>query len=308
MLTKQERIEGGLVGMLIGDALGVPYEFHCPEHLPFWDELEMLSPPGFPRSYPLVAPGTWSDDGAQALCLLESLLECETVNLDDFAERLLRWFDKGHLAVDNFVFDIGLQTNQALNRIRKGVHPAEAGLAGDRNNGNGSLMRVLPLVFFYDDNPDALIEAAAKQSLVTHAHIRSQLCCSLYTLWAHEELNGNQDGWESSVEYLKKYYNKDAARLKELNQEISPNPLPQGTGSGYVVDCLHSARLACQGEDFESVIKKAVSFGNDTDTTATVAGGIAGLRFGIKGIPKRWLKLLRGREMLDPLLERLLER
>ncbi|HLT38469.1 MAG TPA: ADP-ribosylglycohydrolase family protein, partial [Enhygromyxa sp.] len=88
MPTREQRIEGGLLGLLIGDALGVPYEFHGPEQIPAREHIELEPPVGFRRAHPGVPPGTWSDDGAQALCLLASLLDRGRLELADFGERL----------------------------------------------------------------------------------------------------------------------------------------------------------------------------------------------------------------------------
>src|SRR5688572_19198218 len=108
MPTHYERISGAIYGLLIGDALGVPYEFKSPHELPPLDKIEFQPPAGFYRSHSSVPSGTWSDDGAQALCLLASLLECGELDLEDFAERMVNWAEKGYCAVDNYVFDIGI--------------------------------------------------------------------------------------------------------------------------------------------------------------------------------------------------------
>jgi len=110
MPTLRERIEGGVVGLLIGDALGVPYEFHPAADLPLIDQIEYEPPDWFLRSHAGVRPGTWSDDGAQALCLLESLLHCGGLDPDDFGRRLVDWYEEGHLAVGGHVFDVRTQT------------------------------------------------------------------------------------------------------------------------------------------------------------------------------------------------------
>src|ERR1700755_326159 len=100
MPSQRERIEGGLIGLLVGDALGVPYEFKSPDRLPRADAIDFEPPSGFPRSHAQVPAGTWSDDGAQALCLLESLLTQGRFEPNDFARRMGNWYDSGHLAVD----------------------------------------------------------------------------------------------------------------------------------------------------------------------------------------------------------------
>src|SRR6476620_10784805 len=120
MPTRRERLEGALLGLLIGDALGVPYEFHPPDALPGLDAIEFAPPAGFLRSHARVAPGTYSDDGAHALCLLDSLLYCDRLDPEDLARRLVNWYDHGYLAVDHVVFDVGIQTSHALGRIRAG--------------------------------------------------------------------------------------------------------------------------------------------------------------------------------------------
>src|SRR4051812_33148245 len=102
----EDQVLGGLYGLLVGDALGVPYEFSSPDQLPAFDLIELDPPAGFHRAHPAAPRGAWSDDGAQALCLLASLLYCRKLNVDDFARRLLNWHDMGYLAVDYIVFDV----------------------------------------------------------------------------------------------------------------------------------------------------------------------------------------------------------
>src|SRR5262245_65410840 len=126
MPTRAQRLEGGLVGLLIGDALGVPYEFHGPERLPPVEQIEMVPPPGFARAHRGTPPGTWSDDGAQALCLLASLLECGRLDPEDLGRRLLRWYNHGYLAVDGRVFDVGIQTGRALRALQRGCLALQA--------------------------------------------------------------------------------------------------------------------------------------------------------------------------------------
>jgi ADP-ribosylglycohydrolase len=206
------------------------------------------------------------------------------------------------MAVDGRVFDVGLQTGEALKRMKAGTPAARAGLCGSRNNGNGSLMRCLPVALLLPGDDRALVEAAHLQSIVTHAHPRSQVCCALYCLWARREMQQVPDAWESAVACLRDIYGPGSPFRQELETEVRPDEPPHGTGTGYVVDCLHSARLACCEPDYERIVRRAVSLGNDTDTTACVAGGIAGLRHGTDAIPRRWLGSLRGREIAFSLL------
>lgn len=305
--TPAEKIAGGLWGLLIGDALGVPYEFHPPQSLPPLAQIEFEPPEDFHRTYQGLPIGTWSDDGAQALCLLASLLECGAFDAEDFGERLVRWAEEGYLAVDNYVFDIGITTSAAIRNLRRGVYAESAGLTDDRSNGNGSLMRVLPLALWHRGDDEELMEDAMTQSRVTHGHIRSQLCCALYCLWARRILEGSEASWEDAVSGLRAYLGTSSPGYSELELKIKPEQWG-GEGSGYVVDCLHSARWAVKQGTYEIAVKKAIALGHDTDTTACVTGGIAGLRDGVDAIPERWRKALRGQEVVKPLLEGLLMR
>ncbi|MDQ8209121.1 ADP-ribosylglycohydrolase family protein [Coraliomargarita sp. SDUM461003] len=299
--THTDRVRDGMWGLLVADACGVPYEFRHPKDIPPFEEINMHPPKGYLRSYAHVPLGTWSDDSAQALCLYASLKECGMYHAYDFTARLIKWHDRGYMAVDNYVFDIGNQTTSAIAKLKKGMTARYAGLRGERNNGNGSLMRCLPLALLHGGKDVSLVMDAHAQSEVTHAHLRSQVCCALYCLWARRELQNAPDPWNSAVSSLRNIYQKDPAYVRELETHIRPDEPPHGQGTGYVLDTLHSARLACEEKDYASVIRRAIALGHDTDTTACVAGGIAGIRHGIENIPTKWRNALRGAEILNQL-------
>jgi ADP-ribosylglycohydrolase len=308
MPTLHERIEGGLLGLLVGDALGVPYEFHMPQELPRPEEIEYDPPAGFDRAHGGTPPGTWSDDGAQALCLLASLLEVGRFDAEDFARRLLRWYDDGYMAVDDRVYDVGITTSRALGALRAGTPALEAGPRSETSNGNGSLMRVLPLALWHRGTDAELVSDAGTQSRVTHGHLRSQLCCALYCLWARRVLREHAEAYPDAVQALRSLHAGMWEALGEIDNIIRPLAPPDVPGSGYVVDCLRSARAAAESGGFEAALKRAVLMGHDTDTTACVTGGIAGLRDGVGAIPPRWRSGLRGETIYRPLLEALLAR
>jgi ADP-ribosyl-[dinitrogen reductase] hydrolase len=306
MPTQQERLAGGLIGLLVGDALGVPYEFHAPEQIPPADQIELTPPVGFARSHPSAPAGTWSDDGAQALCLLDSLLAHNRFDADDFGRRLLLWYEKGYMAVDGNVFDVGAQTGRALRALRSGTPALQAGATEEQALGNGSLMRVLPLALWHRGTDDALVADAHAQSRVTHGHVRAQVCCALYCLWARRVIEECDDPWADAVQTLRRIYLADPDAQRELEWSVRPNDPYQARGRGYVVDTLHSAREALRAGPYEAVVRAAVAFGHDTDTTACVAGGIAGVRDGIEAIPRRWRTGLRGLGLVESLLAGLL--
>ena len=304
-LSRGERIRGGLDGLLIGDALGVPYEFHDASDIPLLHEIEMEPPTGFHRAHSGVPIGTWSDDGAQALCLVDSLVHDPKLNLDDLGRRLLAWYQTGYMTPDGRVFDVGIQTSEAMHALQRGIEAGKAGPNRERANGNGALMRCLPVVFFARGEDD-VIDLAMRQGLVTHGHARSQLSCALYALTASYVLEGGQveDGLQKAeAELARRFSGGEFASEFDLILDAKGGPL---RGSGYVVDCLWSA-LDCllTTSNYADCVRKAISLGNDTDTTACVAGGIAGLLYGYRGIPDHWREALKGKSSVEAQLNQL---
>jgi ADP-ribosylglycohydrolase len=306
MSTRAERMTGGLVGLLVGDALGVPYEFHPPEALPPLAQIELDPPAGFSRSHRSAPFAAWSDDGAQALCLLASLLERGHFDAEDFGKRIVRWYDEGYLAVEGKVFDVGIQTGRAIQRLQAGEPALEAGSTEERALGNGSLMRVLPLALWHRGTDAELVTDAQAQSCVTHGHPRAQVCCALYCLWARRMLDEATDPWSEAMTTLRTILPEGSPNREELEWSVRPDDEPEGRGGGYVVDALRSARWAVGQGSYELAVKSAIALGNDTDTTACLAGGITGVRDGISAIPERWRQQLAGKDLYEPLLDQLL--
>lgn len=302
----EDKIAGGLFGLLVGDALGVPYEFHGADQLPCYEEIEMRPPSGFDRAHSRVEPGTWSDDGAQALCLFDSLLAQGKFSLDHFSRLLLSWYEDGLWAVGADVFDVGIQTGYALGAFKRGLSSQKCGMLSPDGKGNGALMRVLPLALWHGDR-ESLVADAHSQCLITHGHPCNQVCCALYCLVARNLLEGAQahEAIDDGVAALRRIYKDMPEYGRELEWSIRPGTSWQGMGTGYVVDCLRSAFMILeQSSDYEESVKRAVLLGNDTDTTACVTGGLAGILYGCRGIPGRWISALREKEKVEELLER----
>lgn len=299
---------GGLYGLLVGDALGVPYEFHPAKDIPPYSEIEMSPPPQFQRSHPHVAAGTWSDDGAQALCLLDSLITCQTFQLPDFSKRLLAWYQNGYWAIDHTVFDVGVQTGEALSAYQAGLPPEQCGFLRPDGKGNGALMRVLPLALFHNGSDKALVLDAHNQCLITHGHLCNQVCCALYCLTARflqKDLPFSL-ALSHALDTLKTIYNDMPSYQQELEWSIRPDTDWKGSGSGYVVDSLRSTFMILnQATNYEEAVKYAILLGNDTDTTACITGGLAGIQYGYSNIPDRWLATLKGKSDIETLLFRL---
>ncbi|WP_326536760.1 ADP-ribosylglycohydrolase family protein [Pseudorhodoferax sp.] len=303
--SMRSRLRGAIYGLLVGDALGVPYEFSSAAELPEPGLIEMQPPPGFQRAHSGVPPGTWSDDGAQALHLLKVLLAGDAAIEARFAEGLQSWKTSGELTPDGRVFDIGIQTQEAIARLARGVPPDQSGPYEERSNGNGSLMRVLPAALLPAADDGVLMARARRQSLPTHGHARSLLACSLSTLVSARLLRGLSfvealDDAQERLEESTVEAERDELRILLDGRLDAPG------GSGYVVDCLWSSVAAVlRTRTFEDCVRCAIRFGNDTDTTACVAGGWAGLLYGEEAIPTRWREQLHGKHLVEPLLERL---
>ena len=309
MIDRNQRIRGAIYGLLIGDAVGVPYEFNSPDELPSIDLIDMIPPQNFSRTYPRVPIGTWSDDGAQALCLLASLIHCNEFDDHDFMNRICNWYQYGYMAVDSKIFDVGIQTSDAIQSYLTGVPLSKVAKDDERSNGNGALMRVLPLALWHQGSNEELIKDAYAQSHITHAHIRSKLCCAIYCLWARNILQGEgiNQAWEHAKQYMFNYCQGKPKELIELEKNIYVEHLEKSKGTGYVIDCLNSAYYVLQTDGYKDIIKKAISLGHDTDTTACVAGGIAGLYYGFDGIPNDWIQQLREQEKVEDIFKKWLK-
>jgi ADP-ribosylglycohydrolase len=251
-------------------------------------------------------PGTWSDDGGLMLALLDSLLEVG-FDPEDQGRRALAWYETSAYKPGP-VFDVGITTSRALARLKAGTLALQAGGLGERDNGNGSLMRILPVALA---DPAATIAEVANQgaaaSRLTHGHPRSQAACSVYCVVARRLLEGEVDERAAL-----------AAAIHQVGREGSPEVRSElgnltgyerRTGDGYVLDSFWSAWSAfLTTESYSAAVEKAIRLGNDTDTTACIAGGLAGVRWGVRSIPIEWRRGMRGQEIAQPLIDRLVAR
>ena len=304
MPTRAQRIEGGLVGLLVGDALGVPYEFEEPRPL---DQIDFAPPPpGHWHAWPGTPPGTWSDDGSQALCLLDSLLTCGRLDPDDLGSRLLRCHTAGYMWIDGRVFDTGVTTAAAL-RLAGRQH-GTGGRTHSRKRERQRLVDARATAGPVAQGHGRRIDRRRQNAVARHSRPSafSALLCPLLCL-ARRTLEGAADPWREAVAAVREIHAGDVAALRELETEIRPDRPPGGKGSGYVVDCLHSARFAVAAGPYETAVKTAVGLGDDTDTTACVTGGIAGCETAWTPFRSAGGKGC-GRELYQSLLEALLAR
>lgn len=247
-----------MYGLLIGDALGVPYEFSGPASIPTRQRIEMSPPNDFARAHSSVPPGTWSDDGAQALVLLDSLIEFGSLDLKHFASGLLNWYRTGFMTPDGNVFDIGNQTRYAVENFSRSGNPLTCSPIDDWSNGNGSLMRTLPCAFVGASTPTEVVACARQQSLPTHAHLRSQLACALYSLMAWRMVEG--EGPIEASDFAQNFLENSLAPSEGAELAIVlDGRLDASKGSGYVVDSLWSAiRCVLATSDYENCVRNAI--------------------------------------------------
>jgi ADP-ribosylglycohydrolase len=306
-LTLASRLAGGVWGHLVGDAMGVPYEFLDAARI---GEVRWGRQGGWG-----VPTGTWSDDGSLMLALLDSLLEAG-FDPEDQGRRALAWADEGAYTPDQEGrFDIGGTTSAAMAALRAGTPAIDAGPTDDHASGNGSLMRILPLALMGRDLPDTLlVERAHLASRVTHGHPRAQVACAAYVLVAVRLLRW--DGAAPAPEPALQAMLADA--LAVLRAQYAAEPALAGhlaaleeleawtgrSGRGYVIDSFWSAWDALAGaSSVEQTIARAIAYGHDTDTTAAIAGGLAGIRFGWEGIPVAWRRGIRDRAQVTRLVD-----
>jgi len=291
----KQKMVGGLLGVAVGDALGVPVEFNSRSRLKA-DPVTGMTAFGTHHQ----PEGTWSDDSSLTFCLAESL--CRGYDLRDIARRFVRWLDEAYWTPHGETFDIGNTTSQAISRLRSGVDPVEAGGRGERDNGNGSLMRILPVAFhFAASGTEEMLKATHEISCVTHAHPRSQMACGLYNLMVVELLGGASPfeachrAIESALQaYSDSPFSEELLHFERvLNGRIHEEPEDVIRSSGYVVHTLEASIWTfLRASSFAEAVLTAVNLGEDTDTTGAVTGGLAGVYYGLEAIPKHWIDAL----------------
>ena len=311
-MPNQDIIRSSLFGLAVGDALGVPVEFKSREWLRKHPVTDMT---GFGTyNQP---PGTWSDDSSLAFCLAEALTV--EFNINAIGDNFVKWMCFNYWTPHGDVFDIGIATLKAIERISQGIQPDLAGGTGEGDNGNGSLMRILPLLFYIQDKPvNERFDITRQVSSITHGHIRSVMACFYYLEYARLLVLGI-DKFEAYHRLQKEFpefmgvLRIDPAETvlfsRLLTDSIHENPDSSIDSSGYVLHTLEASVWCLLNTDnYKDAVLKAVNLGGDTDTTGAVTGGLAGLLYGIDGIYERWLEMISRRGDIEKLAERMGER
>jgi ADP-ribosylglycohydrolase len=312
-------VKSVLFGLAVGDALGVPVEFSRRETLkehPVYDMMGYGS-----HNQP---PGTWSDDSSMAFCTAEALTQGFDLKL--IADNFVKWLTENYWTAHDEVFDIGNTTRRAISNLMDGVKPELAGGCEENDNGNGSLMRIAPLLFYLlDKSSDERFEIVRNVSSITHRHIRSAVGCFYYLEFAQQLLTKKDkffiysDLQDEIMDFLKhkqeRYYMdrpdllpwEDAYNyVRLLKENIFDFEEDEISSSGYVVDTLEASIWCLMTTDsYEEAVLQAVNLGRDTDTVATVTGALAGLLYGFDNIPEKWRQQIARSEDIIDLAERL---
>ena len=263
---KKDRIRGMLWGLIVGDCLGSPVQF-----------MEMDSFPKVTEMIPCrcfnTPAGYWTDDGAMALCIMESAVHCQKYDLEDIADKFIRWYDDGFCSSLDYAFDVGGATAMSIAGLKRG----ELCNGFEDSQGNGSIMRLAPSLLL--DNGDNRI--LHEVSDLTHDSCKVRETVDLMAEICRTHLSGSKTEHKSEF---------------SCREEVN--------NSGWAVSTLQAALWAFHTTDnFEEALIAAVNLGGDADTIGAVCGQIAGAYYGYSAIPERWLAVIKDREKLDNLID-----
>ncbi|WP_144281311.1 ADP-ribosylglycohydrolase family protein [Chryseobacterium echinoideorum] len=302
-------VKAGIFGVCIGDALGVPVEFKTRETLKVFPVENMREFGSWNQP-----KGTWSDDSSLTLCIAEELTK--GYDLEKIGHSFVKWVKYGHWTAHGRLFDIGGTTKHSVARLIKGESAKFSGNIFEEDNGNGSLMRTLPLAFYLkeEENIEKLYQTVKEVSSITHGHFRSVFACFIYVIFAIELIKGKDKKeaynriQKTALEFAGiQGFNPKEIQLFEriLKNDISKYKEDTISSSGYVLHSLE-ASLWCflNSESYSEAVLKAVNLGEDTDTTGAITGGIAGIYYGFESIPKEWMDVLARKEDIEKICEK----
>lgn len=310
----------GMLGLVVGDALGVPVQFLYREEIRNRKEGPVSGMEGYGTFN--LPEGTWSDDSSMALATLDSIIHKGGVDAVDIMENFCQWELKGKYTPFGKAFDQGLTCSSAIYKYVREKDITTCGNAGEGSNGNGSLMRILPVCIFYamsnGVSDEEIIRNVHIVSGLTHNHLRSKMACGLYYYMVKAIVDRNHDATlkqilQSGIDNGLKYYGKNPDNLEEMTyfgrlfhlDELEKANEDTIRSSGYVIDTIEAAVWCLiTTNTFRDCLLKAVNLGDDTDTVAAIAGGLAGLYYGMNAIPEDWLNVIKKREYIEDMCER----
>lgn len=305
--NRNSNIKSGVLGFAIGDALGVPVEFKNRETLESNPVIDMMEY-GSHR----VPKGTWSDDTSLLMATMDSITNNGKIDYRDILSRFLNWMNKAEYTATDKVFDIGFTTSNSLKNYAFGVDPLKCGGNNINENGNGSLMRILPLayyLYYVKYLEEVEVDIINKVSSLTHAHEISKMGCKIYVDYVKKLLE-TKDKF-MAYEYIKnydysKFYSKETIKCYEriLNGNLSELSENEISSSGYVVSTLEACLWCTLKENsYKDAVLSAVNLGDDTDTVGALTGGINGILYGEASIPIKWLEVLQKRNYIEDMCD-----
>ncbi|PZF09155.1 ADP-ribosylglycohydrolase family protein [Curtobacterium sp. MCPF17_011] len=290
--TILDRAVGAVLGSAAGDALGAGYEFGPPVPEP----TPILMQGGGSFGW---RPGEWTDDTSMAVPILQAVARGDDPAAEATLDSLVTAWAKWALDAP----DVGIQTRSVLGGLEARTASASRVAARQvhgstgRSAGNGSLMRTVPLVLAYlrgdDGEEERLATAARAVSDLTHHEADAGDACVLWCVAIrHAVLHGELDVLQG-LDLL-----EPAARRTWTERLVAAEhaePVAFTATNGWVVSALQAAYAAVRSStSLEDALVRAVRSGNDTDTVAAIAGGLAGALYGAAALPEEWRAVLHG--------------
>lgn len=310
MINNNDLIINGIIGFIIGDALGVPLEFK--ERNSYEKVIDMV---GY-GTYNL-PKGYWSDDSSMLIATIKSIIDKNGIDYVDIMNNFMKWAYENEFTPNNKAFDIGNTTSKALrnyyykDEFKICENPLKCGVDDINDNGNGSLMRILPIAYYcyYKKlNDDEIYDLVKNISSLTHKHNISILGCFIYSLFAIKLLSGDEK--KNAYKYIReydysKYFDKKIINYytKIIDKDISKEKIDNINSSGYIVSTLESVIWCLMNNNsYYNCVIEAINLGNDTDTIGALVGGLSGIYY--KNLPKEWLNELMRKDYLINLCDK----
>lgn len=302
------KITDSIIGHAIGDAMGMPTEFYSREHLLSNPVVEMIGSQktGQPA-------GSWTDDTSMEIATIESIISNRGFDYSDIMTRWCDWLNKGDYTPNGEVFDVGRTCLRACKNFRDGIEPTKCGLSDENSNGNGSLMRILPVAIYSyvnDLSNNELLNLVNDVSALTHRHNISKLACYMYVKFVIRLFEGMTK--EECYECLRKddysmYDNYSISKYDRLiKDDITKLKIDDINSSGYVVDTWECALwVLLKSKSYKETIITTTNIGQDTDTIGAIAGSMAGIIYGMDKIPRKWINTLIKKDYLIDLADKI---
>ena len=302
----------GIMGVVVGDALGMPVQFCSRDEIKAQPIKDMEGYGNYN-----MPPGTWSDDSSMTIATMDSIRERNGIDCFDIMKKFAAWNYCGEYTPYGGAFDQGYTCLEAIGRFVMTKDCVNCGKTGEMANGNGALMRIMPVCLYsyvqYRNDIIELKEAVEnvhRVSGLTHNHLRSKMACGIYFFMVMAILSSEG----SLVERLQKgmdmagvFYKSDIANMVEWSrfgrlsdlEGFSKCPENDIKSSGYVLDTIEAAVWSLiTTNSFEEALLRAVNLGDDTDTVGAIAGGLGGLFYGYDSLSDDWRDIIvKGKEI-----------